>query len=607
MRSFIVAILFLFTLFTNFYAQKQLENTAPGCNPNFARQLVEQQVSDGKTVEDTEKRIKILLRSADFLWKFDEESARKYFAEAYSVAEKRFAEKGFEDKKFDSGKNTLSFKLPDFRTEVIRAITKKDGDWAKRLSEKLLKDYETESANRKSNLDKTREPEELLNIAVELAKSNPQLSLYFFRRVMSYPLDSHWLWSLYGAAKENQTLADQVYLEALNNYADETPRRMLFLAAYPFANERIFGVDKYQFGVSAPAGFVSNPKLQAQFLNTFFSRIGKFVNNPEDLNKPADEYRLPEITYIVSALQDIEPIILQNFPNLFERFSNVKAKANAQMSADTRKDLDERQKSSEEIGSSFDERIKKLEKADSDGKLTDDLIIQTATEPKTEGEFVKIESWLDKITDEKLRESMENYFYFRRSELATKENRFDDARKYADKVGDIEHKAVLYFKIAEAQLKTVNQQYEANDILSEVSKLAAKADDSVEKAQVLLGLAFIYENFNHYNALTALGEAIRVVNKLENPNIFSTSTFSVIKGKNFAHYAIFNTPGFNLETTFEEISKKDFEISLSNAQNLQDKYFRTLAVLAVAKNCVENQPKNKIDNKKPIGKFKQQN
>nr|MBA2493829.1 hypothetical protein [Acidobacteriota bacterium] len=306
-----------------------------------------------------------------------------------------------------------------------------------------------------------------------------------------------------------------------------------------------------------------------------------------------------------SALQDIEPIVLQKFPNLFERFSSVKAKANGQMSAEARKNLENSQKMYEKFGSSFEERLKRLEEADSEGKLTDDLIVSLVLSPKTEEAFAKAATWLDKIKDETVRESAENYLYFKRSELATKESRFAEAKKYADKVDDIEHKAILYFGIAEAQLKNVSQQSEANDILLEVAKLAHKADDSVEKAQVLLGLAFIYEKFNHYNALTELGEAIRTINKLENPDIFTTAVYSQIKGKDFAHYAVFNTPGFNLETAFEEISKKDFELSLSNAQNLQDKYFRTLAVLAIAKNCVENQPINKIENKKPINKPKQ--
>ena len=604
MRLYITIILILLSLNIKSSAQKLPENKSPGCNPVFARQLVEQQVSDGKSVADTEKNIKILLRSADFLWKFDEETARKYFAEAFSVAEKRFGDKGFEDKKIGESKSGFTMRMPDFRTQVIRAIARKDGNWAKRLSEKLLKDYEAELEARKDDLDKNRELGDLLGIAQAAAKDNPQLSLYFFRQVMRYPLDYHWLWTLFSTAGENQTLADQVYLEALNNYANETPRRLLFLAAYPFGNERIFGADKYQFGAGIPDGFTPNLKLQAQFFDTFFSRIDRFVNNPDDLSKPADQNRLPEITYIVSALQDIEPIIAQNFPNLFERFSAVKARANAQMGAEARKDLEGQQKNYENMGTSFDERLKKLEKAQSEGKLTDDMISGLSTSVKTEEDFANFEPWLDKITDEKLRESTSGYFYFRRSELATKENRFDDARKYADKVGDIEHKAVLYFKLAEAQLKNVSQQNRVNDILMEVSQLTNKADDSIEKAQILLGLASIYEKFSHYNALTALGEAIRVVNKLENPDIFSTSTYSIIRGKNFIHYAVFNTPGFNLETTFETISKKDFDISLSNAQNLQDKYFRTLAVLAIAKNCVENQPKVKTENKKAVSKPK---
>ncbi len=607
MRPNTIFLVFLsFLLTANSFAQKQAENPAPACNPNFARLLVEQQADDGKSIEDTEKRIKILLRSADFLWKFDEETARKYFSEAYSIAEKRYSEKGLEEKKLGESKAGFAkIILPDYRTEVIRAIAKKDGDWAKQLGEKLLKDYEAELEARKDGYSKTRELGDLLGIAQATAKDNPQLSLYFFRQVMRYPLDSHWVWSLYATAKENQTLADQVYSEALNTYANEPPRRMLFLAAYPFGNDRIFGADKYQLGISVPAGFFPNPKLQVQFINTFFSRIDRFLNNPEDLNKPADEYRLPEITYIVSALQDIEPIVLQKFPNLFERFSSVKAKANGQMSAEARKNLENSQKMYEKFGSSFEERLKRLEEADSEGKLTDDLIVSLVLSPKTEEAFAKAATWLDKIKDETVRESAENYLYFKRSELATKESRFAEAKKYADKVDDIEHKAILYFGIAEAQLKNVSQQSEANDILLEVAKLAHKADDSVEKAQVLLGLAFIYEKFNHYNALNELGEAIRTINKLENPDIFTTAVYSQIKGKDFAHYAVFNTPGFNLETAFEEISKKDFELSLSNAQNLQDKYFRTLAVLAIAKNCVENQPKNKIENKKPINKPKQ--
>jgi hypothetical protein len=85
-----------------------------------------------------------------------------------------------------------------------------------------------------------------------------------------------------------------------------------------------------------------------------------------------------------------------------------------------------------------------------------------------------------------------------------------------------------------------------------------------------------------------------VINQLDNPDIFSDYTLRQIIGKDFTFYAAFSSPGYNLETTFENLSKKDFELSLSNAKSLSDKYFRTLAVFAVAKNCVENTPKKKV-------------
>ena len=63
-----------------------------------------------------------------------------------------------------------------------------------------------------------------------------------------------------------------------------------------------------------------------------------------------------------------------------------------------------------------------------------------------------------------------------------------------------------------------------------------------------------------------------------------------IVGKDFATFASFQTPGYDLEKTFEDLSKKDFEMSIAHAKSLDDKYFRTLAVIAAAKNCAKNAP-----------------
>ncbi|MGQ0542487.1 MAG: hypothetical protein ACT4O9_11660 [Blastocatellia bacterium] len=58
-------------------------------------------------------------------------------------------------------------------------------------------------------------------------------------------------------------------------------------------------------------------------------------------------------------------------------------------------------------------------------------------------------------------------------------------------------------------------------------------------------------------------------------------------------FAVFSLPSSGLESTFLELSKNDFDLTLSNAKALEDKYYRTLAVIAVAKNCI-NRPKPKV-------------
>jgi hypothetical protein len=115
------------------------------CNDEFARQLVDQQVAESRTVTEAAKRVRILIRSADFLWRLDQPTGRAYFTEAFKAASDHFAEKGFESKQEKGG---LTIMGTDHRFEVIRAIAKKDGEWSKRLTEQLLKEYEKNAAER---------------------------------------------------------------------------------------------------------------------------------------------------------------------------------------------------------------------------------------------------------------------------------------------------------------------------------------------------------------------------------------------------------------------------------------------------------------------------
>jgi hypothetical protein len=66
-----------------------------------------------------------------------------------------------------------------------------------------------------------------------------------------------------------------------------------------------------------------------------------------------------------------------------------------------------------------------------------------------------------------------------------------------------------------------------------------------------------------------------------------------IAGKNFGSYASFQPPVFNPETAFAEISKSDFDGTLSQSTNFAEKSLRSLTTLAVVEPCLKIEPATK--------------
>ena len=560
------------------------------CNDEFAKFLVDQQVSESRSVAEADKRIRILIRSADFLWKFEQPRAREYFTEAYKVAADRFKEKGFERKEYSGG--GIYEQLPDYRFEVLRAIAKHDSAWARKLSEALLKEYE-ETAKDRSPGDKTREVDSLMSIALDNVKTNPALSWYIYRRLMRMDIEHQWYWQLFSVAFKHTQFADQLYTELITSHANASPRRIVFLSAYPFGSPRMLGYESMQYSANVPEGFAPKPHLQQRFLDLFLRRSDAYASDPSNFNVQPEQYRMPEAVYIVTALQELEPIVVQSFPAYMARLNSVRAKAMSMINEDGRKSMADREKWKSAGTRSFDDRIAEMEKADSEGKLTDAMILQTLISGlKTEEQFARLEPWIEKITDAEGRGGSANYFWFIRAQLAIKEKRMDEAQKFAAKVPEVEHQAILWFEIAEKQLADINDAANAYTTLRDVAVVARKGEDSVGKARVLLGLANLYEKLNHSFAISELSDAVSVINKAKDIDLQSRYIMRYIKVKDMAFGASFSTPGYDLETTFTAVSKTDFSLPLSNAKTIEDKYYRTLAVIAIARNCIDR-PKPK--------------
>lgn len=587
-------ILLLAIIFSNgsaIFAQTKLP--VKQCDPLLAQQIVEQQASESKVVTETDKRIKILIKIADFLWISDTVSARKYFNEAFKIANERFQHKGFE-KTEDKRLFTM---LPDYRFEVIKAVAKRDSELAKQFTEIVLKNYEEDKEkSKRDEYNAHREINELTSIIHELASNNPSLALTLSRRLMKYPLTYSWYFSLFAIAENNRGLADQIYTELLINYRNADIFRLLYLSAYPFGNERIFGIERFTIGTSIPKNFQSNQELQKQFLNIFLQKVVQLT--PENTVTSAST-GISEANSAFYALNEMEPIVLTQLPEFNQSFSQTKIHISSIVSNIELETANKREDFNKRFALTFDERLERLEKLDEEGKLTDRTIIELLISAKKSEDFEKGKTWLDKIKDEKARQDTSTYFYYLYSKNDVAERRYDDARKHSEKIVKIDHQAIIYFDIAEKIFKETQNKSDAVDALLEVEKIAKKSPDSVSKTQIFLALANIYSRFDNFNALDALSNAVKTVNKLENENIFTTFTGQQIITKDFSFFAGFSLPGFDLNTVFYAFSKSDFQTSLTFAQSFSDKYYRTLAILAVVKDCELNtKPKSKQIKKK---------
>lgn len=567
------------------------ETGAEVCTVENSRFLVGQLAAESRSVREADKRVNILVRLADFSWPFDEPTARQYFTESWGVANAHFKEKGFETARADRAM-ALTTQKPDLRMTVIKAIARHDAKWAERLSEEVLKEFE-KAASERSELNRQREIQEMISLAGERIEEDPAFSMMIFRRLMRYPLEQHWFWALYHTADKNLSLSATLYSELLQNYRNESARRLLILSAYPFGRERMFGVDRFMVTSSMPANSTADPMLQRRFLETFFARIAAAATNPEERLRQPEPNRQPDAVYMYSALLELEPIIISEHPSLIQRFTLAKSQANSLLTDEMRAGMGQREQWNRSASTTFEELLEQAEEAEKEGKLTDNMIItMVIRQRKTEEQFARLEPWLDKIKEEQARKDSTNYFWFTRAKLAIEETRFADAVRFQGKVAEAEDRAVLAFDLAEKQMENLSEAAGAYQTLGEVAKIAGSLPDSATKAKILMGLAYQYERFNPGFAMQELSDSVAVINRLQEPDLGTTAVLRQIVGKQYSFFTVRSVPGYDLERTYSKLAARDFGLALSNARSLDDKFLRTIAVLAVTRECAKKKVTN---------------
>ncbi|HSQ23938.1 MAG TPA: hypothetical protein VLN44_06000, partial [Pyrinomonadaceae bacterium] len=397
------------------------------CNRESALTIIEQQIDFTKTFADDVARITVLLRSADLIWPFEEKRARTVYADALDLATRNHNEKG--DELTPEGK--ILIREADPRYTVIGAIAKHDSAWAGRLTEQLLK-AEQQAAEDKVTRDAQADvttAERLLTLASSLISSNESIAVSFARETFRYPATSDLSAFLYRFAVRDKSAADEFYREALAAYANAPIERLLYLSSYPFGNDREAGEMPGYMTYNVPEGFVPNPNLQRSFVQAILRRAQNFVENPYHISGGT---RVSDPEEMWLALTRLQAQIQKLLPDLAAAVESAIDNLAAKLSPNQHKELRRKIDDDSPPKKTFDEQVEAALRNPNVDRRDEQLTLAILHQSNDEALDHVLDA-LDKIADSSLRQPLLNWIYFDRAQRAIKDQKLDEARKFAAK------------------------------------------------------------------------------------------------------------------------------------------------------------------------------
>jgi tetratricopeptide (TPR) repeat protein len=295
--------------------------------------------------------------------------------------------------------------------------------------------------------------------------------------------------------------------------------------------------------------------------------------------------RVSESGQIWLALSRLEKQIQQSAPDLADKVEQARGSLFSLLSQNSQYSVDEVFKNRERSPRSFDDQVQRAEEQQ-DPATRDQMLAFAVLSAQTE-DLGRVLSVAEKISDSDVRAQLLNWLYFSRAQMTTKDKRFDEARKLAAKVTELDQRAYLYSTIAEESLKQTEDQTQARKLLEEIAEAVAKAPRTIVTARALLALAYLYTKIDMNRAIAFLADGVTCINHLEGPDFSSQYVQIRVEGKTFGFYTGFQTPGFNPENAFREFGKLDYDGALYLTSNFTDKSLRALTTLALADICLQ--------------------
>jgi hypothetical protein len=538
---------------------------------------------------------------ADRLWRYDRAAARKLFEDAFTAAE-QYVKDGERAAQTNAKLKRETTRQQDVRMVVIRLYTRHDETEGKRLLERYLFDKKQEQRRRSYTQQandrfaallgtERSDVDELLMAALSMIEVNRPLAVQIAQQALQQtaaPLASQFFYALASADRKG---ADTLFLQVLANlsrFPMQRPGTWFALAPYAFGERVMYvtdGATNFSRGYQVPQNYQPSIAVAASFLQAALGNVGRYAE-PNASQRPTTNSILSAAYFFVLRYEAqaalFAPALSQPWQSLKGRLAAL-AREEARNSIETASQrYADQQNGMRRRGDDVPTLLQRAASAP-DFMTRDKLYQEAAFALMDDNDFGEALTVARKIAAQDYCRRTESWINFEAATHAYKEEKLDEARKYAEEVTEFELRAYLLFQTAAAALKKEDHSLAA-ELARQAASAAENASNSVNKARVTLGVAFVYEEIEASRAFDYLSDAIKVINQLSENDYYEAERATIER--------VFHSPNgslnqeltarrMSLEVTLPQLARHDGPRALSLARECSNHATRAVALFSL--------------------------
>jgi hypothetical protein len=612
----IAASFLLLLLVSTAISQKPAEQPAPITETELKLQrqrlqaisMVRQTANEAPAWDNKKASVRALADASDLLWDEDPGQGAKWLNKAWDLIEQVS-----DAPKDENLKEYFAWsERSDLRAVVLRVARKHDPKLADRFLKQLSQKQPEEKKERGAFDARTTRSEQLLILALQAVDTDPGLAFSLAEQSLADGL-SHQLQNvLTGLRKKNIPLSNQLFDLALARFSSSLPdpSEVEVLAGYLFypgtsfsSNSTGQSIMVIMPSMQTPSAVApSEPQRTRSFLTAVYQNL---LARPISIESPEDKQRAQRIFMVCNRLGQQYNAYA---PDLAPAAAGFLAQLRSQISPDS--DATKTAGATSRTTASNDS-TKRLTKDEIYDKYVDDLeeeadkesnalfkkmaYVKAAVATRRE-DYKHGKRIAEKIDDEDLRADTVSFLVYRAALLFLGSSLIEEASELAAQISDGPRRAVLKIALAQDLLKKSTTpkpesadlnltQQKAFDLLNDIDRDLRKEGPSAKVAKILLGRTMVLAKLDKAQALTALEQAVQVINKLDKFDLRDSSAPDLGLAASPTSGATLETPriGFDFRSAIDPLITTDFEQVASVVERLTPKEAAGVGRLEAAK------------------------